>query len=166
MKFNMYMPSMLQSVSRVTARLITFIFAATVIFVIGLCIYCCFSDAWESIILVLPFVFFTYALFIVLVGRPKSYVEADGTNIKVVYYILFIKKEKHISFSQIHEAYIEPIRVKGSSLMHPKNRPYEILFENEDGKRLFKVYYTEESYEFFKNYIVNYEAHIKRINDI
>ena len=49
--------------------------------------------------------------------------------------------------------------------MPAKLRPYEIFFENEDGKRLFRVYYTEEAYEFFKNYIVNYEAHLKRLND-
>ncbi len=166
MKFDMYMPSMFQRMSKVAAKLITFVFAAAIVFVAGLCIYCCCLKSWESIISLLPFVFIVYALYVLFVVRPKSYIEVDATNIKKVSYVLFVKREKCIQFSQIHKAHIEPVRVKGSSLMPAKLRPYEIFFENEDGKRLFRVYYTEESYEFFKNYIVNYEAHLKRLNDI
>ena len=142
-------------------------FFAAILFVIGLCIYCCALNSWESIISLFPFVWVIYALYVLFVGRPNSYIEVDGQNIKVVDYVLFVKRERFVQFSQIHEAYIEDTNYyKGRSFVHPKNRPYEIIFENEDYKKLFIVYYTEESYEFFKEYIVNYEAHMERINKI
>ena len=166
MRFSMYAPSMFQSASKVAVKIIRFIFMLALLFIIGLYIYCCILNSWDSIIFLLPFIFIVYALYVLLVGRPNSYIEVDGQNIKVVDYVLFIKRKRIIQFSQIHEAYIEPVYVKGRSLMPPENRPYEIIFENEDYKKLFRVYYTEESCEFFRKYIVNYEAHIKRINNI
>ena len=165
MKFNMYMPSAAQCMSKSAVKFITYFFVIVILFVIGFGIYCCFFNSWESVLLLFPLVLIIYMLYILILGRPRSYIEVDGTNIKVVYYAFFVKREKNILVSQIQEAYILPVRVKGSSLMPEKIRPYEIFFKDKDGRRLFRVYCTEASCEFFKGYIVNYEAYIKRINE-
>ncbi len=94
----------------------------------------------------------------------KGYVEIEGQSIKVVKYILFTKRERVVQFSQIHSARIEDISThRGGAYLPPKCHLYIIVFRNEDGKKLFSVFFNDESYAFFKDYIVNYDEYLKRI---
>ena len=90
----------------------------------------------------------------------KARVEIEGQSIRVIKYVLFVKRERVVQFSQIHKASVEKIYNK---YLPPERRFREIVFEDIDRKKLFRVFFTDKSYEFFKDYIVNYDEYLKSI---
>lgn len=163
MKFNMYAPTMFQMMSKTAVKIITFILIVAFVGIVGLCLYSCFLESLELFFTLLVFIIILFFIVVNLKFTPEAYIEVDGENIKVVDYILFVKREKIVKFSQIHRAYIGVAKSCRKTLLPLKLLPHEIVFEDEDGKKLFTVYHTEESYEVFKDYIVNYDIYLKNI---
>lgn len=85
----------------------------------------------------------------------KAYVEFNNDEIYVVDYYFLIKKEKQFKTQDINTLEI----VSGYSLkIHYGNSLKSsgcqyIVFKNSEDKHLFKIFYTEENYEYFKKYI-------------
>ena len=161
MKFRMYAPVMFQNMNKTVGNIITFFLASAFFVTLGWGVYCCSLTAWESAVVCLSFELVVYGLFECFVGKPMSYIEVYEENIKVVRFFPFIKREKIFRFSQIEEAYIEAVYFKGRSLMPPQNRPYEIEFYDQNLKKMFTVEFSKESYDIFKDYIVNYDIYFK-----
>lgn len=123
----------------------------------GLGAFCCFyyakSFAGGMMIISIP-VLFTIALLIHFKDMEKAYVEIKENEICVVDYYWGIKKEKHISISDVTSAEV----CLGNSLKVKEYRYSAvgcryIVFRN--GKKyLFKIIYLPETAEIFKQYII------------
>ena len=163
MKFPINPPAYFQEMSKPAAITISTILWFCLASLGGLALYSCYLQSWDMVgmfVLLIAIVAFCIAAPVL---SAKCYVEIEGQSIKVVKYILFTKRERVVQFSQIHNARIEDISRRSSSYLPSKYHLYIIVFRNEDGKKLFSVFFNDESYAFFKDYIVNYDEYLKRI---
>ncbi len=164
MKFPINPPSAFQEMSKPAVRIISAILWLCLISLVGLGLYSCYLQSWDMVGMFVLLVAIVAFCLIYPIISAKAYIEIEGQNIKVVNYILFVKRERVVQFSQIHKASIEVIRTAGSHAYIPyKYCQREIVFKNEDGKRLFCVFFNDKSYAFFKDYIVNYDEYLKSI---
>ena len=122
--------------------------------ILGLFSFACFYYAQSFIggisVILIP-VLLTAIILIHIKDFENAYIEIKENEILVVDYYWGIKKEKHISFSDITSANILPgssFRVKGVKI---SQIPY-IVFRN-NKKYLFKIIYLPETEEIFKQYI-------------
>ena len=164
MKFPINPPSAFQEMSKPAAIIISAILWICLASLGGLALYSCYLQSWDMVGM---FVLLIAIVAFCVVGpilSAKGYVEVEGQSIKVVKYVLFVKRERIVQSSQIHSARIEDISTSRSgAYLPPKYHLYIIVFRNEDGKRLFSVFLNDKSYEFFKDYIVNYDEYLKSI---
>lgn len=164
MKFPINPPSAFQEMSKPAAVTISAILWFCLASLGGLALYSCYLQSWDMVGM---FVLLIAIVAFCVVGpilSAKGYVEVEGQSIKVVKYVLFVKRERIVQSSQIHSARIEDISTSRSgAYLPPKYHLYIIVFRNEDGKRLFSVFLNDKSYEFFKDYIVNYDEYLKNI---
>ena len=124
--------------------------------IFGLVSFACFYYAQSFIggmsVILIP-VLLTAIILIHIKDIEKAYIEIKENEIYVVDYYWGIKKEKHISFSDITSAEIcigYSHKVKGYRLSFAGMR--YIVFKK-DNKYLFKVIYLPETEEIFKQYL-------------
>ena len=116
------------------------------------CFYYAHSFIGGMSIILIP-VLLTAIILIHIKDIEKAYIEIKENEIYVVDYYWGIKKEKHISFSDITSAEIcigYSHKVKGYRLSFAGMR--YIVFKK-DNKYLFKVIYLPETKEIFKQYL-------------
>jgi hypothetical protein len=134
-----------------------FLICAILIYsIFGLGAFACFYYAQSFIggmsVILIP-VLLTAIILIHIKDIEKAYIEIKENEIYVVDYYWGIKKEKHISFSDITSAEIcigYSHKVKGYRLSFAGMR--YIVFKK-DNKYLFKVIYLPETEEIFKQYL-------------
>ena len=134
-----------------------FLICAILIYsIFGLGAFACFYYAQSFIggmsVILIP-VLLTAIILIHIKDIEKAYIEIKENEIYVVDYYWGIKKEKHISFSDITSAEIcigYSHKVKGYRLRFAGMR--YIVFKK-DNKYLFKVIYLPETEEIFKQYL-------------
>ena len=134
-----------------------FLICAILIYsIFGLVSFACFYYAQSFIggmsVILIP-VLLTAIILIHIKDIEKAYIEIKENEIYVVDYYWGIKKEKHISFSDITSAEIcigYSHKVKGYRLSFAGMR--YIVFKK-DNKYLFKVIYFPETEEIFKQYL-------------
>ena len=134
-----------------------FLICAILIYsIFGLCAFACFYYAQSFIggifVILIP-ILLTAIILIYIKDIEKAYIEIKENEIYVVDYYWGIKKEKHISFSDITSAEIcigYSHKVKGYRLSFAGMR--YIVFKK-DNKYLFKVIYLPETEEIFKQYL-------------
>ena len=124
--------------------------------IFGLVSFACFYYAHSFIggisVILIP-VLLTAIILIHIKDIEKAYIEIKENEIYVVDYYWGIKKEKHISFSDITSAEIcigYSHKVKGYRLSFAGMR--YIVFKK-GNKYLFKIIYLPETEEIFKQYI-------------
>jgi len=122
----------------------------------GLMSFACFYYAQSAIggisVILIP-VLLTAMILIPIHDMEKAYVEIKDNGIDAVDYYWGIKKEKHISFSDITSAEIHTgysNKVKGFRFCIAGIR--YIVFR-QDKEYLFKIIYLPETEEIFKQYI-------------
>ena len=124
--------------------------------IFGLVSFACFYYANSivgGVLIILIPVLMTTLILIHIKDIERAYVEINENEIHVVDYYLGIKKEKHISFSDITSAEIcigYSHKVKGYRLSFAGMR--YIVFRN-NKKYLFKIIYLPETEEIFKQYL-------------
>ena len=136
---------------------VLFLICAILIYsIFGLVSFACFYYAQSFIggmsIILIP-VLLTAIILIHIKDIEKAYIEITENEIYVVDYYWGIKKDKHISFSDITSAEIYigySHKVKGYRLSFAGMR--YIVFKK-DNKYLFKVIYLPETEEIFKQYL-------------
>ncbi|MBQ3547462.1 MAG: hypothetical protein IJA44_03195 [Clostridia bacterium] len=134
-----------------------FLICAILIYsIFGLLSFACFYYAQTFIggisVILIP-ILLTAIILIHIKDIEKAYIEIKETEIYVVDYYWGIKKEKHISFSDITSAEIcigYSHKVKGYRLSFAGMR--YIVFKK-GNKYLFKIIYLPETEEIFKQYI-------------
>lgn len=124
--------------------------------IFGLMSFACFYYAQSMIggisVILIP-ILLTAIILIHINDMERAYVEIKDDDIHVVDYYWGIKKEKHISFSDITSAEIQmgySNKVKGCRFSTAGIR--YIVFE-QDKKYLFKIIYLPETEKIFKQYI-------------
>ena len=124
--------------------------------IFGLVSFACFyyanSIAGGILVIMIP-VLMTAIIFTHIKDIERAYVEIQGDEIYVVDYYWGIKKEKHLSFSDITSTEIclgYSHKVKGYRLNAMGMR--YIVFRN-SRKYLFKIIYLPETAEIFKQYL-------------
>lgn len=142
-----------------TSKLIKglFLFCGILLYsMFGLGAFVCFYYAQSIIcgitVILIP-ILLTAIILISISDMEKAYVEIKDHDIDVVDYYWGIKKEKHISFSDITSAEIHmgySNKVKGCRFCIAGIR--YIVFR-QDKKYLFKIIYLPETEEIFKQYI-------------
>lgn len=160
MKFPINPPSAFQEMSRPAVIIISAILWLCLISLVGLCLYSCYLQTWDMVGMFVIGVAIVAFWLIYPVFSDKARVETEGQSIRVIKYVLFVKRERVVQFSQIHKASVEKIYNK---YLPSERRFRRIVFEDFDGKTLFRVFFTDKSYEFFKDYIVNYDEYLKSI---
>lgn len=132
------------------------IYAILIYGIFGLVAFACFYYAQSFIggisVILIP-VFLTAIILIHIKDIEKAYVEIKENEIYVIDYYWGIKKEKHISFSDITSTEIchgYSHKIKGYRLSLAGMR--YIVFK-QDKKYLFKIIYLPETEEIFKQYI-------------
>jgi len=136
---------------------VMFLICAILIYsIFGLVSFACFYYAQSFIggmsVILIP-VLLTAIILIHIKDIEKAYIEIKETEVYVVDYYLGVKKEKHISFSDITSAEIcmgNTHKVKGYRLSSAGMR--YIIFK-QDEKYLFKIIYLSETEEIFKQYL-------------
>lgn len=124
--------------------------------IFGLVSFACFYYAKSivgGILVILAPILMTAIIFTHIKDIERAYVEIIENEIYVVDYYWGIKKEKHISFSDITSAEIcigYSHKVKGYRLSFAGMR--YIVFKK-DKKYLFKIIYLPETEETFKQYL-------------
>ena len=116
------------------------------------CFYYANSIAGGILVIMIPFLM-TAIIRIHMKDIERAYVEIQGDEIYVVDYYWGIKKEKHLSFSDITSTEIclgYSHKVKGYRLNAMGMR--YIVFRN-NRKYLFKIIYLPETAEIFKQYL-------------
>ena len=100
----------------------------------------------------------TFLLFEFVIVRnsnlEKSYVEINNDEILVVDYSYHRKKEKCFNVKEIAEMQVlfgHSFKVRGDKITSSATQ--YIVFRNHKKKYLFKVFYTEENYKYFQEYI-------------
>ena len=134
-----------------------FLICAILIYsIFGLGSFACFYYAHSFIggisVILMP-ILLTAIILIHIKDIEKAYIEIKENEIYVVDYYWGIKKEKHISFSDITSAEIcigYSHKVKGYRLSFAGMR--YIVFKK-DNKYLFKIIHLPETEEIFKRYI-------------
>ena len=114
------------------------------------CFYYAQSVVGGITVMLLPFLM-TAGILIPIKNMEKAYVEIKEDEIRVVDYYCGIKKEKHISVSDITSAKVLPgssFKVKGVRIPQISY----IVFRN-NKKYLFKIIYLPETEEIFKQYL-------------
>ncbi len=137
---------------------VLFLICAILIYsIFSLGAFACFYYAQSFIggifVILIPMVLLTAIILIHIKDIEKAYIEIKENKIYVVDYYWGIKKEKHISFSDITSAEIcigYSHKVKGYRLSFAGMR--YIVFKK-DNKYLFKVIYLPETEEIFKQYL-------------
>lgn len=84
----------------------------------------------------------------------KSYIEINNDEILVVDYSYHRKKEKCFNVKEIAEMQVlfgHSFKVRGDKITSSATQ--YIVFRNHKKKYLFKVFYTEENYKYFQEYI-------------
>lgn len=117
-------------------------------------LFCCAkSVAGGTIIMIV-----TLCLFELVIVRnsnlEKSYVEINNDEILVVDYSYHRKKKKCFNAKEIAEMQVlfgHSFKVRGDKIT--RGGTQYIVFRNHKKKYLFKVFYTEENYKFFQEYI-------------
>ena len=139
-----------------TINILLIISAVLIYSMFGLGAFCCFyyakSFAGGMMVIFIP-VLFTTALLIYFKDMEKAYVEIKEKEFCVVDYYWGVKKEKHISISDVTSAEVclgNSLKVKGYRFSAFGWR--YIVFRN-DKKYLFKIIYLPETAEIFKQYI-------------
>ena len=160
MKFPINTPSVFQEMSKPAVIIISAILWLCLISLVGLCVYSCYLQTWDMVSMLVLFIVMVAFWLIYPVFSDKARVEIEGQSIRVIKYVLFVKRERVVQFSQIHKASVKEIY---NRYLPPERRFREIVFEDFDGKTLFRVFFTDKSYEFFKDYIVNYDECLKSI---
>ena len=134
---------------------VMFLICAILIYIIfGLVAFACFCYAQSfisGILLILFPLLLTAIVLIQIKDFENAYIEIKENEIFVADYYWGIKKEKHISFSDITSAEIYPgssFRVKGVRM---PMIPY-IVFRNHKNY-MFKIIYLPETEEIFKQYM-------------
>ncbi len=129
--------------------------------IFGLLSFACFYYAQSMIggiaVILIP-TSLTAIILIHINDMEKAYIEIKDNDIYVVDYYWGIKKEKHISFSDITSAEIHigySNKVKGYRFRIAGMR--YIVFK-QDKKYLFKIIYLPETEEIFKQYIRLYKT--------
>jgi len=124
--------------------------------IFGLLSFACFYYAKSFVggisVILIP-VLLTVIILIHIKDMEKAYVEIKENKFHIVDYYWGIKKEKHISFSDITSAEIcigYSHKVKGYRLSFAGMR--YIVFRN-NKKYLFKIIYLPETEEIFKQYL-------------
>ena len=123
---------------------------------VGLLSFACFYYAQSFIggisVILIPILL--SAIFLIHIRDiEKAYIEIKENEIYVVDYYWSVKKEKHISFSDITSAEVcigYSSKVKGYRLSFAGMR--YIVFKK-DKKYLFKIIYLPETEEVFKQYL-------------
>ncbi|MBO5914576.1 MAG: hypothetical protein J6Q72_04435 [Clostridia bacterium] len=136
---------------------VLFLICAILIYgIFGLGAVACFYYAQSFIsgisVILIP-ILLTAIILIHIKDIEKAYIEIKENEIYVVDYYWGIKKEKHISFSDITSAEIcigYSHKVKGYRLSFAGMR--YIVFKK-DNKYLFKIIYLPETEEIFKQYL-------------
>ena len=136
---------------------VLFLLCAILIYsIFGLLSFACFYYAQNLIggvsAIIIP-ILLTAILLIHMKDMKKAYIEIKENEIYVADYYLGVKKEKHISYSDITSAEVcigYSHKVKGYRLRVGGTR--YIVF-NKDKKYLFKIIYLPETEEIFKQYL-------------
>ncbi len=141
------------------SKLINALFAicGILMFVIfGLLSFACFYYAQSivgGILAIFIPILLTATILIYIKDMEKAYVEIKEKEFHVVDYYWGIKKEKHISFSDITSAEIHlgySHKVKGYRF---SNLGMRYIVFKKDNKYLFKIIYLPETEELFRKYL-------------
>ena len=109
MKFPINPPSAFQEMSKPAAIIISAILWICLISLVGLCLYSCYLQTWDMVGMFVIGVAIVAFWLIYPIFSDKARVEIEGQSIRVIKYVLFVKRERVVQFSQIHKASVEKI---------------------------------------------------------